>query len=180
MFKKIVICLLIILIIGIAAGYYFGYDHGWERAVENVPSERDREADQEQEFLERHASFLIFTNGTRRVFTAAMYHNLSEDVFIEAGNPAVVHVKKIGITWQGFFDTLPVELSKTCLVTGTKETFCNTTTRSLKFFLNGERVENFLDMEIQHGDWALISYGIENEAQIASELEQARKISEQN
>jgi len=44
------------------------------------------------------ASFAIFTNGTFRTFTAAMYHTLSQDVYIEASNPNVIQVKKSGAT----------------------------------------------------------------------------------
>ena len=165
--KKIFYPLVVIIVI--FAGYYFGYDHGWERAVEN-----NQEAVGEP--AEKRASFLIFTNGVRRVFTAAMYHNLSADAYIEAANPAIIQVKKSGITWGRFFATLPFELSATCLVTGTGERFCNTASRSLKFYLNGERTENFLDMEIRDGDWSLISYGSEDETRLASELAQAKQI----
>ena len=59
------------------------------------------------QIVNKKASFAIFTNGTFRLFTAAMYHNLSEDVFIQADNPNIVHVKKTGITWDVFFKTLP-------------------------------------------------------------------------
>ena len=72
------------------------------------------------------ARFAIFTNGTKRVFTAPMYHNLSEDVYIEASDPSVVHVKKEGKTWMNFFLTLPFKLDKNCLTTVTNETFCAT------------------------------------------------------
>src|SRR3972149_9373537 len=53
------------------------------------------------------ASFAIYTNGTKRTFTAAMYHNQSPDVFIESQDPGIVRVKKTGITWDGFYATLP-------------------------------------------------------------------------
>src|SRR3989337_644656 len=53
--------------------------------------------------VETKASFAIFTNGTFRIFTASMYHNLSEDVYIQADNPNVVHVKKSNTTWDDFF-----------------------------------------------------------------------------
>lgn len=61
------------------------------------------------------ASFAIFTNGTFRVFTASMYHNRSNDVFIEASNPNLVRIKKNGITWDDFFKTLPMKLTRIVL-----------------------------------------------------------------
>ncbi len=91
------------------------------------------------------ASFVIFTNGTFRIFTAAMYHNLSDDVFIQADNPNIIHIKKEGVTWNDFFSTLPFKLTSDCLTTGTKQTFCTGSNGSLKFYLNNERKKSMLD-----------------------------------
>jgi len=46
------------------------------------------------QIVDKQASFAIFTNGTFRVFTAAMYHNLSPNAYIEASNPNVIQIKK--------------------------------------------------------------------------------------
>jgi len=116
------------------------------------------------------ARFAIYTNGTKRIFTAPMYHNLSKDVYIEASDPSVVNVKKEGVTWMDLFLTLPFKLDKNCLTTGTKETFCTTPNATLKFYLNGVKNDNLLMEKIKDGDLALISYGTENEAQIKSQL----------
>lgn len=129
----------------------------------------------EESVVDYHASFLIFTNGTRRIFTNSKYHNLSQDVYIEASKPAVVHVKKPGITWGDFFKTLPMQVTSDCLITGDGEKLCNLDTRALKFFINGKQVEDFLAQEIKDGDWAMISYGAQSQAQIDSQLLQASK-----
>lgn len=118
------------------------------------------------------AGFAIFTNGTFRIFTAPMYHNLSEDVFIKADNPNIVHVKKSGITWDNFFKTLPFKLSKDCLTTGTKQAFCTSEKGSLEFYLNGKKEDDLLSKEIKDGDRALITYGNENEKQIENQFQQ--------
>lgn len=116
------------------------------------------------------ARFVIYTNGTKRIFTASMYHNLSKDVFIEASDPSVVHVKKDGVRWMDFFLTLPFKLDKNCLTTGTKETFCTTPNATLKFYINGVKNDSLLLSPIKDGDLALISYGSETESQIKSQL----------
>lgn len=121
------------------------------------------------------ASFAVFTNDVFRVFTASMYHNRSGDVYIEVSNANVVNVKKSGITWGDFFKTLPMELTSDCLTTGTGEKFCNSQTKTLKFYINGQKADNFQNTEIKDGDKALISYGQETEAQIQNQL---KKISE--
>lgn len=118
------------------------------------------------------ASFAIFTNGTFRVFTASMYHNLSEDVYIQADNPNVVLVKKSGITWDDFFKTLPFSLTKNCLTTGTKETFCTGAKGTLKFYLNGEQEEEILGLEIQNNDTLLVTFGNESEIVIKEQIDQ--------
>lgn len=125
-----------------------------------------------EEAVDYKASFAIFTNSTFRIFTAPMYHNLSFDVFIESINPNIVHVKKADIIWDDFFKTLPMKLTKDCLITGTGQTFCTGETGTLKFYLNGEKVDDLLDLEIQNDDQALISFGSENETELQEQLEQ--------
>lgn len=105
------------------------------------------------------ARFEIFTNGTKRIFTDAMYHNQSAEVFIEKSDPQRINVKTAGTTWGDFFSTLPFSLSKECLVTGTKQTFCTTETKKLYFILNGEDTPNALDRIIAPDDVLRVEYG---------------------
>lgn len=121
------------------------------------------------------AGFALFTNGINRSFTAAMYHNLSAEAFIQADNPNIVQVTRQGVTWGDFFDTLPFKLTQDCLITGTKETFCTNEKGALKFYLNGEPVADLLSRQINDGDRALITYGDESEAQIQKQIQQVPK-----
>lgn len=121
------------------------------------------------------ASFAIFTNGTFRIFTSSMYHNLSQDAFIESSNPNLVHVKKTGVTWNNFFATLPFKLTSSCLTTGTKETFCSGNGRTLKFYINGVENYNALDQEIKNGDTLLVTYGSHSAKSINSQLQKVSK-----
>lgn len=136
-----------------------------------IPSKK-----QAQQTVDYNASFAIFTNGTFRVFTASMYHNLSEEVYIQADNPNIVHIKKKGITWNQFFKTLPFTLTKDCLTTGTKETFCTGVSGKLQFYLNGNRDDNALDLEINAGDQLLVTFGKEGVQQIQKQIKQLPKI----
>jgi len=116
-------------------------------------------------FLERSeltdfiASFDIYTHGTKRIFTQAMYQNQSPDVFIQNPDPSIIYVKKAGITWADFFETLPFSLNKDCLVTGTKQTFCTTESERLRFYLNNAESPDALDMKIKPGDALRVTYG---------------------
>ncbi|MBI2019880.1 hypothetical protein HYS94_00460 [Candidatus Daviesbacteria bacterium] len=121
--------------------------------------------------VDYQAAFAIFTNGTFRKFSDPKYHNLSENVYIEADNPNIIKVKKTGIKWGDFFKTLPMKLTKECLTTGTGQLFCTGSQGSLKFYLNGKVEPDLLDIEIQNEDRALITFGSEDEQQINLQFE---------
>lgn len=103
------------------------------------------------------ASFQIFTNGTKRSFTTAMYHNLSDQAYLTSDDPEIVYVKS-KITWQEFFDTLPFKVTPDCLTTGTGQKFCTNSTSALNFYLNGQLESQALNQYIQKGDVLIIRY----------------------
>ena len=78
------------IIILLVAGYfiYSNSNMGAANAPEQeITPEQGGKSSTLLQKIDRKASFAIFTNGTFRVFTASMYHNLSQDVYIEANNP---------------------------------------------------------------------------------------------
>lgn len=117
------------------------------------------------------AYFAIFTNGTFRVFTDPRYHNLSPDVFLEPPQVNTIRVKKDGITYQNFFNTLPMKLDKNCLTTGTNQTFCTGERNKLRFFINGKEDPNTLDKIILPNDKLLVTFGNLTDTQINSQIE---------
>ena len=161
--KLLFLSILIALIVGL---FIFSLKPETKQEVTHTPSSNANEV------TEKKASFAIFTNGTFRIFTAAMYHNRSGDVFIEASNPNIVNVKKKGLTWGNFFKTLPMELTNECLITGTKQTFCTNDSQTLKFYINGKLDINALEKKIKEGDKLLVSYGDESDSEIEKQLEQ--------
>ena len=104
------------------------------------------------------ATFTIMTGNITRNFLAEKYHNLSGDVFIQADDPTIIHVKKMGITYDDFFKTLPMKLTNDCLITGDGETLCSDEGKTLKFFLNDIETPDFLEKEIKEGDKVLIKF----------------------
>ncbi len=123
------------------------------------------------------ATFAIFTNGTFRIFTDKKYHNKSKDVFIQSDNVNRVYVKKIGITWNDFFITLPMTLKKDCLTTGTGQVFCANASHKLSFYINGIEDSNALSREIKANDQLLVSYGVKDNKEIESQLEKLSMLS---
>jgi hypothetical protein len=104
------------------------------------------------------ANFTIITGGITRSFKADKYHNQSSDVYISTDDPTAIHVKKKGITYNDFFKTLPMTLTKNCLITGDGEIFCDGKGGTLKFYLNDVETPDLLDKEIKAGDKTLIKF----------------------
>ena len=140
--------------------------------AKNLPIVQSPSPSPQDQNVNWQAGFAIVTNGTFRAFTAPMYHNLASDVYLESSNPNIVHVKKTGVTWTNFFETMPFKLTSECLTTGTKETFCTGPKGTLKFYLNSQKVADLLNHEIKDGDKALVTFGNETEDQIKSQLDQ--------
>lgn len=163
----------VVLMIGAGAVYYINQPDSFLNTTPTASEQVFKKDDIEPSNsvgVNEQASFAIFTNRTFRVFTASMYHNLSEDVFIESKNPNIIQIRK-SVTWNDFFKTLPFKLTKDCLTTGTGQTFCNGQNGTLKFYLNGQSDPDALDKLINQGDKLLISFGNETDSQIQTQLE---------
>jgi len=176
--KKIYLLIVIVLLFGAASIIFLKKPATTTRkigqtnlqpATTQIP---EKSVNYREESINFRAGFAIFTNGLNRSFTASMYHNLSDNAYITSDNPNIVLVKKPGITWGEFFDTLPFNLSKDCLTTGTGQTFCTGEGGTLKFYLNGRLTKDLLSRQINDGDRALITYGNENENQAQIQLQQ--------
>lgn len=118
------------------------------------------------------ASFIIFTNGTLRIFTDPRYHNKTEDLYIDPSSTNTVVVKRPNATWGDFFKTLPMQLTEDCLTTGTGQKFCNNSQNKLKFYINGQEAGDFLTRKINANDKVLISYGPQNDPQLPTQLQE--------
>jgi len=158
--KKTLFIVILILALIFLAIYFYSPRKKQSPTTPTTPKTGQITPTKTQETVDITASFEIYTNGIKRIFTASKYHNLSQDVYITADDPSIVHVKKKGITWSNFFATLPMELSKDCLVTGAKQTFCNQGEKKLRFFLNETENPDALDEIINNGDTLRVTFGL--------------------
>lgn len=161
------IAFIILISISLIGGFYFVNSSN----IKQKSNDQLQKPTTSSKNIDYKASFAIYTNGTFRIFTAPMYHNLSEDVFIEASNPNIVNIKRLNITWRDFFETLPLKLDENCLTTGTKQTFCSNDDFVLQFYLNEERNQSALDQVIKPEDKLLVTYEKENSPAITQQLQ---------
>jgi hypothetical protein len=153
--RKLVFFLILIIFLGLL-GWFLLKDKTAETMLSpelNAPTVTTKDTP-----IDFTAEFEIITNGTRRTFTNSMYHNQSDDVYIESSSPNTIRVKKAGITWDNFFKTLPFSLSKDCLTTGTGQTFCTNENQTLRFILNGIETPNALNEIINPNDRLEVIY----------------------
>lgn len=118
------------------------------------------QATPEAAFAPYTASFQIIINGETRTFTDPRYHNKSSDVYIspEGSRQVQITVTKPNITWGDLFETLPMSVDTNCIVTGTKQTFCNNQSQQLRFYINNVESPNALDTVIESSSQLKVAY----------------------
>jgi hypothetical protein len=159
--------------IALVSAYLVLFSNNTTQNPQTTPSKETTATPQESTRTTPYfAAFLIFTNGTRRVFTSPQYHNLSEMVYISNPNPSVITVADSESTWGDFFSTLPMGLSDTCLTTGTGQVFCDGQGGELRFFLNNQESSEILSKKINPLDKLLITYGNSSESAILQQFAQ--------
>ena len=84
-------------------------------------------------------------------------------------NDNVIHVHAKGITLKHFFRSLGIELEKNCF-TYHLERYCNDDEKTLKVYVNGNKIDDFTDYEIKDLDKILVSYGPLDEKEIQKQI----------
>lgn len=122
-----------------------------------------------------HADFAVYVRDQQIRFDDPKYishedKKLSENVHIHDPRHTVVHVHREQTTWEEFFRSLGWEISDTCLKPAGGERLCSNDRESLKFVVNGVRVDSIRTLEIGDLQRVLISYGSEPEARVAAQF----------
>jgi hypothetical protein len=143
----------------------------------------------------QHADFALFIEGKQFDFNQPQFISTEDKetdpwVHIHEPRATVVHVHKLGITWDYFLHSLGFKLDdpsfaalaqatpdKTCLTIPTGEKYCQTATETFKFYVNGVKVDGVSNTGIHDLDRVLISYGSENEADVVAN--QLTKVTDQ-
>ena len=119
-----------------------------------------------------HASVLVRIFGDKFDFSATTYQIKSSWIHFEESDGNTVHRHSSGVTLGYLFETLNIEINEDCYIFADGRQFCTNEDYSLKYFINGNSVNNINDYVIQDDDRILISYGGETEAQINQQLDE--------
>jgi hypothetical protein len=157
----------VIVIVGLAGGFFL-FD-----GRTNPPLSDPRIDDQIlDESNTGKASFLVFTNGIKRDFTASMYLNQSKEAYLTGEEPGLVVIEHPQFTWGEFFMSLPFSLTSQCLTTGLGEIYCDGDGGNLKFFLNGKEDPDMLDKIMKNNDKLLVTFGSLSEQETTNQIQQ--------
>lgn len=117
-----------------------------------------------------HAAILVKIFGDKFDFSAPAYQIKSSWIHFEGRDGSTVHKHATGVTLGYLFETLGIGLDDQCYVFQDGRSFCTNEDYSLKFYINGEKVDDIRDYEISDNDRILISYGGETPEEIEAQL----------
>ena len=117
-----------------------------------------------------HASLLVRIFGDKFDFSATTYQIKSSWIHFEESDGNTIHRHSSGVTLDYLFGTLSIAIDDDCYIFADGRQFCTNEDYSLKYFINGDSVNNINDYVIQDDDRILISYGSETEDQIADQM----------
>ncbi len=117
-----------------------------------------------------HAGILVKIFGDSFDFSAPAYQIKSSWIHFEGNDGTTIHKHATGVTLGYLFETLSLGLDDQCFTFQDGRSFCTDDEYSLKFFINGEVVDDIRDYEISEDDKILISYGAETQDEIESQL----------
>ena len=117
-----------------------------------------------------HAGILVKIFGDTFDFSAPAYQIKSSWIHFEGNDGSTIHKHATGVKLGYLFDTLGLGLDDQCYEFQDGRSFCTNEDYTLRFFINGEKVSDVRDYEIQEDDKILISYGAETPEEIESQL----------
>jgi hypothetical protein len=117
-----------------------------------------------------HAGILVKIFGDTFDFSAPAYQIKSSWIHFEGNDGTTIHKHATGVTLGYLFESLGLGLDDQCYEFQDGRSFCTNEDYSLKFFINGEQVNDIRDYEINEDDKILVSYGVETQEEIEKEL----------
>ena len=117
-----------------------------------------------------HASMLVRIFGDKFDFSGTTYQIKSSWIHFEESDGNTIHRHSSGVTLDYLFETLGIGIDENCYIFSDGRQFCTNEDYSLKYFINGDRVNSINDYVVQDDDRILISYGGETNEQVVAQL----------
>ena len=117
-----------------------------------------------------HAGILVKIFGDTFDFSAPAYQIKSAWIHFEGNDGTTIHKHATGVKLGYLFETLRLGLDDQCFEFQDGRSFCTNEDYNLKFFINGEEVDDVRDYELNEDDKILISYGAETPEELESQL----------
>ncbi len=109
------------------------------------------------EFAEQHEEAMENSG----IKTTSSFIHVHEEA-PEEDTGRILHMHASGIPLWVFFESIGMEFSKDCFELNANEQFCNSESKTLKFYVNGEQNNSFENYAPKDDDKILISYGAES------------------
>jgi protein-disulfide isomerase len=143
-----------------------------DSAIENYPVSGSEPATP----YHAHFDFKVIADGKEFDFSESKYQEskdnpLDADAHFHDGNGKIVHLHKRDISLGQFLQSLKFTLTKTCLITDPKTSYCSGGDKTLKVFVNEKEntdYENYIPKDL---DRILITYGKYSESELQYQID---------
>ena len=119
-----------------------------------------------------HAAILVKIFDDEFDFSLPSYQIKSPWIHFENRDGTTIHKHATGVTLGYLFESLSIGLDDQCYTFQDGREYCTNEDYSLKFYINGDRVDDIREYEVTDGDKILISYGAETQEGIDAQLQQ--------
>jgi hypothetical protein len=117
-----------------------------------------------------HTGILVKIFGDTFDFSSPSYQLKNRWIHFEGNDGSTIHKHASGVNLGYLFDSLAIVVDEKCFVFPNEKEYCNTEKFSLKFYVNGEKVDTITDYVPMEGDKVLISFGDESPEKIEAQL----------
>ena len=119
-----------------------------------------------------HTSILVKIFGDTFDFASPAFQIKDRWIHFEGNDGSTIHKHATGVKLGFLFDSLSIGLDDQCYVFPDGKSYCTNEDYTLKFFINGEQIDDIRDYEPMENDKILILYGAETPEEIQAYLMQ--------
>ncbi len=125
--------------------------------------------------VHEHADIALYLDGKKVDLSQEKYQStetksLHPDTHLHDGNGEILHKHRTLITLGDFFNSVGIQFTDNCFTLDTKEQYCNSGTKTLKFIVNGLANDQFDKYELKDEDKILISYGDQTQEALQTQI----------